>query len=77
MKSSFCGWLILIAGSGIFFVSTMFSLAWRLSASQPVWWIWMHNVFDFGSQAARHAAESLQPVWKVVLLFLSVVTSFK
>ncbi len=75
MKTSFWGWLILIAGSGIYFISNLVHLVRQLVTPQFLFWIWTHGFLWADVQAIRFALEAVQPLWKAVLLFMSVVTS--
>ncbi len=75
MKTSFWGWLILIAGSWIYFISCLVHLAGHLVTPQFSWWTWMHGFLWIDTQAIRLAVDAVQSLWKAATLFLSVAAS--
>ncbi len=75
MKKSLWGWLILIAGSGIFFISNLIHLVRHLVTPQNLLWVWTHGFVWVDVHTVRLAVEAVQPLWKAVLLFQSVASS--
>ncbi len=75
MKTSLWGWLILIVGSGVYFILNLVHLARQLVTPQFLSWVWAHGFLWVDVQAVRFMLEAVQPLWRAVLLFLSVVSS--
>ncbi len=75
MKTSLWGWLILIAGSGVYFILNLVHLVRQLVTPQFLSWVWTHAFLWVDVQAVRFTLEAVQPLWRAVLLFLSVASS--